>query len=257
MEFLTIEEVAKILKMHTNTVYKMCREGKLPSVKIGKEWRIERSRFAKFLESGTRNTGSDTGREVLQDILKGGHVLGVFIEKEDIAAFETSFFAALLNKNYCLFKACWWQHPDDVRFSLSRGGLPVEELEASGSLVIVDLNKVFCTSSPVSAAEEWLNAAKKALAQGYKGLIGSGSPHFECCGSHPALMEFEDALDKGLKGLPVTGVCSYHMDCSVSDSFTRLADLIAHHDRLFIRTPAMWVTAQGVETAFQSKGGNS
>ena len=123
-------------------------------------------------------------------------------------------------------------------------------MEASGSLVIADLSKAFCTAGPISAAEEWLNASRKALSQGCKGLVGTGSPHFECCGSHPALMEFEDALDKGLQGLPVAGVCSYHMDCSVSDSFTRLADLVARHDRFFIRTPGRWVAASDVRTSF-------
>lgn len=248
MEFLTIEEAAKILKMHTNTVYKLCREGKLPSVKIGKEWRIDRSRFESFLAMGTQNRGFDGGSEIPRDIVKGGHVLGVFTEINDITAFEASLFAASLKNNYLLFKACWWQNPDDVRRSLSRGGLPVEEMESSGSLVIADLNKAFCTSGPVSAAEEWVNAAKKALAQGYRGLVGSGSPHFECCGSHQALIEFEGALDRGVKGLPVTGVCSYHMDCSVPDGFTRLADLVAHHDRFFIRTPDRWITAHDIRT---------
>lgn len=251
MEFLTIEEVAHILKMHTNTVYKMCRDGKLPSVKIGKEWRIDKSRFAQFLESGTESGGTGSEGKVIRDILKGGHVLGVFTEKEDIAAFELSFFLAATKRNHALFKACWWQHPDDVRLYFNRGGLPVEELESSGSLVIADLSKAFCTSGPVRAAEEWLDATKKALSKGYKGLIGSGSPHFEYCGSHPALMVFEEVLDKGIRGLPVAGVCSYHMDCSVPDSFTRLADLIAHHDRLFIRTPDRWVTAHDVRTSLQ------
>ena len=249
MEFLTVEEVANILKMHTNTVYKMCREGGLPAVKIGKEWRIEASRFAQFLESGTGVGNTDSGKGILKDIFREGHVLGVFTEKEDIPAFELSYFSAAPKKDYLLFKACWWQHPDDVRSYLSRGGLPVEDMENSGSLVIADLNKAFCSSGAVSAADKWLNAARKALSKGYKGLIGSGSPHFECCGSHTALMDFEEALDSGLHGLPVTGVCSYHMDCSVADSFERLADLISSHDRFFIRTPGRWVAARDVRTS--------
>jgi excisionase family DNA binding protein len=250
MEFLTIEEVARILKMHTNTVYKMCREGKLPAVKIGKEWRISAARFSQFLERGTGAGSTNAGEGIFRDIFRGGHVLGVFTEKEDIPDFELSFFSAAPKKDYLLFKACWWQHPDDIRSYFSRGGLPVEQLEASGSLVIADLSKAFCSSGAVSAAEKWLDAAKKALSKGFSGLIGSGSPHFECCGSHPALMEFEDALDKGLQGLPVTGVCSYHMDCSVADSFARLADLVSRHDRLFIRTPERWVAARDIRTSF-------
>lgn len=249
MEFLTVEEVAKILKMHTNTVYKMCREGGLPAVKIGKEWRIEASRFAQFLSGGTRPASANAGEGIPKDIFREGHVLGVFTEKEDIPAFELSYFSAAPKKDYLLFKACWWQHPDDVRRFFSQGGLPVEEMETAGTLVIEDLNKAFCSSGAVSAAEKWMEAAKKGLSRGYKGLIGSGSPHFECCGSHTALIEFEDTLDKGLQGMPVTGVCSYHMDRSVADNFSRLVDLVSHHDRFFIKTPGKWIEARDVRTS--------
>lgn len=236
MEFLKIHEVAQILKMHTNTVYKMCREGSLPCVKIGKEWRIDRAKFAKFMESGIGQKSDDRLLGLVSDVLKGGHILGVFAELDDIAKFELEFFKAAPKDGRRFLKACWWQHPDDVRQYLSKGGLPVEEMEASGTFVIADLGKIFCSSGPISAAEVWMTAAKDALKQGLRGLIGSGSPHFNCCGSHSALLEFEGALDKGLKGLPVAGVCSYFMDKDVPDGFSKIIDLVADHDRFFIKT---------------------
>ena len=248
MEFLTIQEVAQILKTHTNTVYKMCREGSLPCVKIGKEWRIDRAKFAKFMESGTKQKIEDPLLGFVSDALKGGHVLGVFTEQDNIAEFELEFFKAAPKDGQRFLKACWWQHPDDVRQYLAKGDFPVEETEASGSFVIADLGKIFCSSGPVSAAEVWITATKDALKHGLKGLIGSGSPHFNCCGSHSALLEFEGALDKGLKGLPVAGVCSYFMDKNVPDGFSRLVDLIEEHDRFFIKTKDKGILAKNINS---------
>ena len=37
---LTIAEVAQILRIHRNTVYKLIRRGDLPGLKIGDNWRV-------------------------------------------------------------------------------------------------------------------------------------------------------------------------------------------------------------------------
>src|ERR687886_615132 len=42
-KFLSTEEVAKLLSVHTNTVSRWIKSGKLPSTKIGREYRIPRS----------------------------------------------------------------------------------------------------------------------------------------------------------------------------------------------------------------------
>jgi excisionase family DNA binding protein len=41
--YLSTEEVAKLLSVHTNTVARWIKDGKLPSTKIGREYRIPRS----------------------------------------------------------------------------------------------------------------------------------------------------------------------------------------------------------------------
>ena len=40
---MTIEEVAKYLKMKPQTIYTWAQNGKIPAAKIGKEWRFRRS----------------------------------------------------------------------------------------------------------------------------------------------------------------------------------------------------------------------
>lgn len=49
-QVFTVEEAAKYLKVHEQTVYKMVRSGQLPAVKIGREWRIHKETLDKFLK---------------------------------------------------------------------------------------------------------------------------------------------------------------------------------------------------------------
>jgi excisionase family DNA binding protein len=40
-KILTISEVAQILRMHRNTVYRLVKRGDLPGFKIGDNWRVD------------------------------------------------------------------------------------------------------------------------------------------------------------------------------------------------------------------------
>ena len=41
-QIMTIEEVAKLLKLKPQTIYTWAQNGKIPAAKIGKEWRFRR-----------------------------------------------------------------------------------------------------------------------------------------------------------------------------------------------------------------------
>jgi len=49
-EFMTAEETADILKVNIMTIYRYIKAGKLKAHKIGKEFRIEKTEFNKFLD---------------------------------------------------------------------------------------------------------------------------------------------------------------------------------------------------------------
>lgn len=51
MEYLTPEQVAERLHVSRKTVYNLLKEGKIPAIRIGVQWRIPES----FLEEGTEN----------------------------------------------------------------------------------------------------------------------------------------------------------------------------------------------------------
>ena len=49
-ELLGAEEVAELVGVKETTVYKWCKEGKLPCLKVGKRWRIRREALEDFLK---------------------------------------------------------------------------------------------------------------------------------------------------------------------------------------------------------------
>ncbi len=62
-DVLTIEELAAYLKIPKSTLYKLVREGRVPSQKIGRHWRFRKGAIDKWLdetranESGSRKDG--------------------------------------------------------------------------------------------------------------------------------------------------------------------------------------------------------
>ena len=49
-DVLTIEELAAYLKIPKSTLYKVVREGKIPSQKVGRHWRFRKGAIDHWLE---------------------------------------------------------------------------------------------------------------------------------------------------------------------------------------------------------------
>lgn len=49
-DILTIEELAIYLKIPKSTLYKLAREGRIPSQKIGRHWRFWKGAITRWLE---------------------------------------------------------------------------------------------------------------------------------------------------------------------------------------------------------------
>src|ERR671928_1912479 len=54
MELLGAADVAGLIGVKETTVYRWCKEGKLPCLKVGKHWRIRRGVLEDFLEESGR-----------------------------------------------------------------------------------------------------------------------------------------------------------------------------------------------------------
>lgn len=53
---LTIDELAKYLKVGKTTLYRLAQEGKIPGQKVGKHWRFNRESIDRWLEESKRPT---------------------------------------------------------------------------------------------------------------------------------------------------------------------------------------------------------
>ena len=57
-EILTLEEVARYLRLKPQTIYKWAQEKRIPAVKLGKEWRFRRSILDRWLNEQMLGEGS-------------------------------------------------------------------------------------------------------------------------------------------------------------------------------------------------------
>ena len=51
-QIMTTKEVAKYLKLHAITICKLSKEGKIPSVRIGKVWRFDKDVLDEWIARG-------------------------------------------------------------------------------------------------------------------------------------------------------------------------------------------------------------
>ncbi|MCL6568754.1 MAG: helix-turn-helix domain-containing protein [Deinococcota bacterium] len=52
MEVMTLEEVAKMLRVSEQTIYELARSGNLPGRKVGREWRFLKHSILEWFEDG-------------------------------------------------------------------------------------------------------------------------------------------------------------------------------------------------------------
>jgi len=59
-DILTIEELSEYLRISKSTLYKLVREGKIPSQKVGRHWRFSKVAIEKWMEN--TSTPSDESK---------------------------------------------------------------------------------------------------------------------------------------------------------------------------------------------------
>ncbi|MCK4852444.1 MAG: helix-turn-helix domain-containing protein [Candidatus Omnitrophica bacterium] len=55
-QMMTVEEVARYLKMKTGTIYKHAQQGKVPAFKVGSSWRFKKATIDKWIEKQEENS---------------------------------------------------------------------------------------------------------------------------------------------------------------------------------------------------------
>jgi PAS domain S-box-containing protein/excisionase family DNA binding protein len=47
---MTVKELAKYIRVHTSTIYRLVRENKIPAIKVGNQWRFKKDSIDKWIE---------------------------------------------------------------------------------------------------------------------------------------------------------------------------------------------------------------
>ena len=62
-DVLTIKELAVYLKIPKSTLYKLVREGKIPSQKVGRHWRFRKVAIDRWLEEDRTEVSGKGGEQ--------------------------------------------------------------------------------------------------------------------------------------------------------------------------------------------------
>src|SRR5215210_1038930 len=132
-DLLDVADVAQYLGVEQTTVQRWCREGSLPCMKIGKEWRIRHQALERFLERSERSE-SLVGR--LRSFMKvPDNVLAIAQDRQMMHRLDAAFFRVGEAQGGRLIKYAGgepWDSLDDVRTDLEPHGLEVGRLEEEG-----------------------------------------------------------------------------------------------------------------------------
>jgi excisionase family DNA binding protein len=55
-EILTVKELSSLLRVHPTTVYKLLREGRIPSFRVGTDWRFRKDRIERWIAEECERT---------------------------------------------------------------------------------------------------------------------------------------------------------------------------------------------------------
>ena len=129
-DILSVEEVAEYLGVGVVTIYRWCREGRLPCLKMGKFWRIRREALEDFLN---RRERPPTLVGQLQSFLTvPDNLIGIAQTTDLLHRLDAAFFQVGETRDGLLVKFHGGESQaseDELRIILERNGLAVSRLE--------------------------------------------------------------------------------------------------------------------------------
>ena len=135
-ELLSAEDVAELMGVKETTVWRWCREGTLPCLKVGKYWRLRREALEDFLKQRERST---TLVGQLSSFLQvPDNVLAIAQNLDILHRLDAAFFqigdanGGLLVKFY----GGELHSEEELRAEFEKNGLEVGRLERQGRLLM-------------------------------------------------------------------------------------------------------------------------
>ena len=135
-ELLGAADVAGMIGVKETTVYRWCKEGKLPCLKIGKHWRVRREVLEDFLRESERPR---TLVGQLDSFLRvPDNVLAIAQDVEILRRLDAAFFRVGESRDGLLVKfyAGEKDPADELRAHLEENGLEVGRLEREGRFLM-------------------------------------------------------------------------------------------------------------------------
>jgi excisionase family DNA binding protein len=135
-ELLSAEDVAQQLGVKETTVWRWCREGNLPCLKVGKHWRVRREALESFLRRSERSTtlvGQLSSFMQVPD-----NVLAIAQNRNLLHRLDAAFFQVGDARSGMLVKFYGGEvdSEDELRDEFERNGLEVGRLEREGRFLM-------------------------------------------------------------------------------------------------------------------------
>ncbi len=138
-ELLEVPEIARYLKVSEVTVYRWCKQGRLPCLKLGHSWRVRHSALEAFLERGEH---SATLFGQLRSFYRvPDNVLALAQTPELLYRLDAAFCGVGEARGGKLVKFCGPEtgaSVGELRAKLGDAGLDTERLEGEGRLSFVE-----------------------------------------------------------------------------------------------------------------------
>jgi excisionase family DNA binding protein len=135
-ELLSAEDVAELLGVKETTVWRWCREGNLPCLKVGKYWRLRREALEDFLKQRERST---TLVGQLSSFLQvPDNVLAIAQNVDILHRLDAAFFRVGEARGGVLVKfyAGETHSEEELRADFEANGLEVGRLEREGRFLM-------------------------------------------------------------------------------------------------------------------------
>jgi len=135
-DLLSAEDVAELIGVKETTIWRWCREGNLPCLKVGKHWRVRREALEDFLRRSERSTtlvGQLTSFLQVPD-----NVLAIAQNRDLLHRLDAAFFQVGEAHGGLLVKFYGGEEhsEDELRTEFEQNGLDVRRLEREGLLLM-------------------------------------------------------------------------------------------------------------------------
>jgi excisionase family DNA binding protein len=133
---LGAEEVAGLVGVKETTVYRWCKEGKLPCLKVGKRWRIRREALEEFLKSSERPV--TLAGQLGSFLREPDSVLAIVQNMDILHRIDAAFFRVGQSRGGLLVKFYGGEDspPEELMASFEENGLEASRLRREGRLLM-------------------------------------------------------------------------------------------------------------------------